>query len=52
MSKEELILKLKKLSKETFDTESIHFEADELLLKYINDNEISDAYNSINKWYA
>jgi len=51
MTKENLIKELKRLSKNE-DTHQDHIDADELLLKYIDDNEISDAYDEIAKWYA
>lgn len=51
MTKEELISSLKKLA-ELDDTERAHSDADELLLKYINDADIENAYNNIEKWYA
>lgn len=34
------------------DYENDHVDADDLLLKYINDNEVTDLFNSIFKWYA
>lgn len=36
----------------TGDTEMIHVTADELLLEYINDPDIKEAFNKIRKWYA
>jgi len=35
-----------------FDTETAHVEADELLLEYINDEEVSRSFHDLNKWYA
>ena len=29
-----------------------HIRADELLLEYINDQEVTDLFNKIEKWYA
>lgn len=29
-----------------------HIEADELLLKYIDDNNVSEIFDSIEKWYS
>lgn len=49
MTKEELIAKLQDLQG---DTESNHVEADALLLKFINDPEITKAFCKIDKWYA
>lgn len=51
MEKEELINKLNELS-ESGDTEMAHLRADKALLEYIDDEEISEAYNSWGKWYA
>lgn len=34
------------------DTESAHQEADDLLLEFINDEEISNIYGQIKKYYA
>lgn len=34
------------------DPEHAHAEADEALLKYINDPEVRAAYDAIEKWYA
>lgn len=49
MKKEELIKKLNGLNR---DPEMNHSKADELLLEYINDWDIADAFNNIRKWYA
>lgn len=51
MSKEELIAELK-LCRQDSDVEYAHIRADDLLIKFINDDEIEDAYNSIPKRYA
>lgn len=51
LTKEELILKLTELQDE-IDIESSHGDADDLLVRYINDTDISTAYESIKKWYA
>ena len=51
MTKEELISGLKAI-KDKFDTEEGHVEADQLLLEYINDEDIASAFNDIEKWYA
>lgn len=34
------------------DIESGHAIADDLLIKYIDDEDIKKAYDEINKWYA
>jgi len=53
MTKEELIEELKKIaSRGSYDIEVNHAEADDLLLEYINDEEVTKAYSSIEKWYA
>lgn len=53
MSIEELIAALLNIvSSGDFDTEEGHDEADGLLLKYINDQRVTDAYDDIPKWYA
>lgn len=51
MTKEELIKKLFDLTF-YYDLEKAHIEADILLLEYINDEEITKAFNDIDKWYA
>lgn len=51
MTKAELLKELKKYIKNT-DTEVAHIDADEALIKFINDPEITKAYNKIGKWYA
>jgi hypothetical protein len=50
--KEELIKKLNELAEDNRDIEDNHIKADILLLDYINDKDISDAYNKIEMWYA
>lgn len=58
MTKDELLealIKIEKENEKSFgynDCERNHFEADELLLKYIDDKRITDAFNDIEKWYA
>ena len=49
MTKEELIDKLNGLCS---DPEENHIEADELLLEFINDEDVKEAFQSIYKWYA
>ena len=51
INKEDLITRLKELNKFA-DEESAHFQADLLLINYIDDKEIEEAYNKIEKWYA
>jgi hypothetical protein len=52
MTKEELIKKLLKIAFEGSDEEHDHVEADDLLIEYINDSDIKEAYEAIIKWYA
>lgn len=49
--KAELIRKLNELMGWD-DQETAHSQADHLLVEYINDEEIADAYHAIPKWYA
>lgn len=51
MNIRELVIRLEKLQK-SGDQESTHLEADRLLLEYINEQEVIDAYEGIDKWYA
>jgi len=61
MKKEKLLEKLAKI-KERMDSdaeedtyyyeEDAHIDADELLLEFINDEEILEAFESIPKWYS
>lgn len=51
MTKEELLAKLRELA-ELDDNEFTHKEADAALLEFINDAEISAAFEEIRKWYA
>lgn len=51
----ELKRKLQELSiqsKKGGDIETIHGTADELLLSYINDKEVTQIFDSIEKWYS
>ena len=54
ISKEDLIAYLSWLADPDFEgnAERNHEQADELLLQYINDEEITAAFNAIYKWYA
>ena len=49
MKKEEIIEQLKTLKG---DPECDHSEADDLLLKFIGDKEITEAFENVTKWYA
>lgn len=51
MTRDELIQALKELHGPT-DEEIAHSRADRLLLEYIGDEEVTAAFDAINKWYA
>jgi hypothetical protein len=50
MSLDDLIKNLEYCRK--YDQEEGHIKADEFLLEYINDKRVTDAFESISKWYA
>jgi hypothetical protein len=51
--REEILARLRKLGgDDQTDMESVHLEADGLLLKLIGDDEITAAFHAIDKWYA
>lgn len=53
LTKAELAMRLRELPDTCFgDEEDWHVEADKLLLEYINDQAVTDAFNSFRKWYA
>ena len=51
-----LIQDLQQLADQSYvilaDIEDIHAKADELLLNYINNKEVSSAFKRIYKWYS
>ena len=47
---EELVAKLKQLA--NYDPEVAHLKADELLLAFINDDRVTEAFKEIERWYA
>ena len=51
MNKDTLLQALRALQ-DNDDYEVAHGEADNLLVEYINDPEIAEAYAKIGKWYA
>ena len=51
MTREELLSKLRSLHSSS-DVEKAHGEADDALLVYLADEEIAEAYNAVEKWYA
>lgn len=52
MTKEELIEALQRVVTKDGDEEDWHVAADDLILSYINDEKVSEAYHRIPKWYA
>lgn len=50
MTRDELLIELRKIDPES--SEEGHMEADALLVVFINDPEIAEAYGAIGKWYA
>lgn len=52
MSKEQLIEKLLELAELNADQEASHLKADDLLLEYIDDERVTEAFENIEKWYA
>ena len=55
MTRDELLAKLRALGADDgpeSDTERNHAEADSALLEHIGDQEITDAFDEIEKWYA
>lgn len=51
MTKQELIEALRECVNKG-DPEDHHLAADQLLLDYINDPEVQEAFDNIEKWYA
>ncbi len=57
MTLAELITELQQLAERTAanantDPEDDHREADKLLLAFINDEQVTQAFSDIEKWYA
>ncbi len=52
MTKENLIDRLKEIAELDGDPEVAHVKADEALLKYIDNQLVTNAYNEVKKWYA
>jgi hypothetical protein len=52
ITRADLLEKLKELTGDNGDAEATHAEADELLLKYINDPEIEKVFEEVPKWYV
>jgi hypothetical protein len=51
MTKKEAIEKLKAAAK-TFDADTAHRDADDILVQYIKDPQITRAYKAVPKWYS
>ena len=53
MTKKELIEQLKELVESSWsNAENAHAAADKLLLEFVNDSEITEAFEQIEKYYA
>lgn len=53
MTRDELLLELRECqAAQIEDGETTHLKADRLLLEYINDPEIAEAFTKIRKWYS
>ena len=50
--KEELAAELNRLAENNDFPEETHLEADNLLLNYIDDKDVTEAFYRIRKWYA
>jgi len=52
--KQELLEEMKAIVKRhpSFDKESIHYELDEALLRFIKDDAVTILFNSLDLWYA
>ena len=51
LTKDELLERLRELAKDG-DHEAAHGRADAALIDFINDPEIAEAFDAIEKWYA
>lgn len=54
MDKTELLIMLEECAvlSDQYDEEIAHQDADDALLAYINDAEITEAFKAIRKWYC
>lgn len=50
--RQDLLIELRKLNVPDGDEEIMHSEADKALLRFIDDEQITAAYEAIPKWYA
>lgn len=48
---QDLLLDLRKLGTEP-DVEKAHKAADEALLRFIDDERVTDVYKTVSKWYS
>jgi len=52
MTKKQLVQRLTDIYNGTLDPEEAHIQADQALLQYINDENVTKAFETIDKWYA
>jgi hypothetical protein len=52
MRRDEMLAQFRAWAAGPTDEEIAHGRADEMLLEYIGDPEITEAFNNIPKWYA
>lgn len=53
MTRDELLFKLRELGARPIPEEAVdHSIADDLLLEFIDDSDIKEAYDKIPKWYS
>jgi hypothetical protein len=52
MKKETALEKLQEIAMNRRDKEFAHMAADQVLLDYIGDVDITDAFEKIDKWYS
>lgn len=52
LNREDLLMQLRELNRPNGDVEIQHSLADQALLDYIDDPEITATYEAIDRWYA
>lgn len=52
MTIDELVEKLIEIQHSENDEEQDHIDADNLLLEFINNEKVTEAFNNIYKWYS
>lgn len=52
MTRDLALALLRDIKGHDYDEERAHVDADRVLLELINDDEITEAFNAIDKWYA